>query len=246
MSIFPWPSLYRTSRFKGGPPAPDQPFFAIGDVHGRLDLLDPLLDKLLRQPDPIILVGDYIDRGDDSAGVVKRLHDLRNNKQVICLRGNHEEMLLKFIDKPRKNGRIWLRHGGLQTLASFGIGGVTAASGPDALMQAHSALYEILGDQIAWLAGLPYLWQSGNMAVTHAGADPLSALDAQSHRAMAWGHPAFLKTARTDGNWMIYGHKIMPEVTIHEGKVAIDTGAYLTDRLSAIHVTAGAIMPVKA
>ena len=81
------------------PPSPDAPFFAIGDVHGRLDLLDKVLDQL--QPGPtLVLVGDYVDRGENSAGVLRRLFELSQDgtREVICLKGNHEDMMLRFLD----------------------------------------------------------------------------------------------------------------------------------------------------
>lgn len=244
MSVLQRLSKLRSSRFQGGPPAPDQAFYAIGDVHGRDDLLEPLLTRLLDQAEPIVLVGDYVDRGENSADVLDRLHALRANPQVICLRGNHEEMMLKFLEKPKKHGRIWLRYGGLQTLGSYGIGGITADAGPDDLMQARDALAVALGDQHAWLLRLPYVWQSGNMAVVHAGADPARAIDDQPTRAFAWGHQDFATKCRTDGTWVIYGHVIVPQVNISDGKVAIDTGAYASNRLTAVHVTTGTISVV--
>ncbi len=234
----------RSDKFRGGLPAPDQPFFAIGDVHGRLDLLNPLLDRLMSDSHPIILVGDYVDRGEDSAGVLQKLRHASQGGQVICLRGNHEEMMLKFIARPKKNGRIWLRFGGLQTLASFGIGGLTEQAGPDQLIAARDALCVALGDTLGWLQELPYLWQSGNVAVVHAGADPHLPLDDQSHRALAWGHPDFATVPRQDGIWIIYGHVIVPTAQIENGHAAIDTGAYATGTLTSIKVETGAITPV--
>ncbi|MFQ1699085.1 metallophosphoesterase [Loktanella agnita] len=230
--------------FSGNPPAPAQPFFAVGDVHGRLDLLEPVINRLGEARHPIILVGDYIDRGPDSAGVLRYLQQQSATGQVICLRGNHEDMLLKFLDRPRKHGRVWLRFGGVQTLESFGITGVTAQSEPGALIAARDALLAALGDTRDWLSTLPYAWQSGNVAVVHAGANPHQPLETQSQPALAWGHPDFRHVARSDGLWLIHGHTIVAAPHIVDGRVAIDTGAYATGQLTAVHVTAGAISPV--
>lgn len=227
--------------FHGDPPAPDTPFFAVGDVHGRLDLLAPLLDRLGTSGEPIILVGDYIDRGDDSAGVLRHLQQAMAERHVICLRGNHEEMLLKFIAKPRQNGRLWLQHGGMQTLASFGIEGPSEHADPAQWLAARDALVAALGDTLGWVQALPYLWQSGNVAVLHAGADPRQPLGTQSQKALAWGHPDFHHLPRTDGTWVVHGHTVVPEPQIANGRVGIDTGAYSTGRLTAVRVQAGSI-----
>lgn len=244
MSLFRNVISGRSQMFRGGPPAPEAPFFAIGDVHGRYDLLKARLDALRPKGDEIVLVGDYVDRGDQSAEVLALLYEATQSEQVICVRGNHEEMLIKFVERPRQNGRIWLRFGGLQTLASYGIGGLTEESGPHELIRARDALVTAMGDTLAWLRGLPYLWQSGNVAVVHAGADPHLSLDAQPQRAMAWGHPDFEVYGRKDGIWIIYGHVIVPEPLIENGRAGIDTGAYATGRLTAVRVEAGAITPV--
>jgi len=77
---------------------------------------------------PRVFVGDYVDRGENSADVLRTLFALKDDRKVVCLIGNHEDMMLGFIDDPEKKGARWLRYGGLQTLASFGIGGVTSSS----------------------------------------------------------------------------------------------------------------------
>ena len=74
------------------------------------------------------MVGDYVDRGEDSAGVLRTLFARRDDPKLICLTGNHEEMLLSFLDQPVEKGERWLRYGGMQTLASFGVGGVNPSS----------------------------------------------------------------------------------------------------------------------
>lgn len=112
----------------------------------------------------MVCLGDYIDHGPNSAAV---LHLLQALPGITCLRGNHEEMLLRFLEDPNGRGQRWLRHGGLETLASFGV-----ASGctPDAM---RDDLYVAMGERtVAWLADLPRLFQSGNVAAAHAGADP--------------------------------------------------------------------------
>ncbi|MEL6960637.1 MAG: metallophosphoesterase [Pseudomonadota bacterium] len=217
-------------------PAPDEQISVIGDVHGRLDLLEK---ALAIAPGQIVLVGDYVDRGEDSAGVLRLLLD---RPDLICLMGNHEEMMLKFIDDPARHGAHWLRYGGLQTLASFSVTGVAETSGPEALKAARNGLQAAMGPELeVWLRSLPSSWQSGNVAVTHAGADPALPLAQQHDRVLRWGHSDFVKSPRTDGLWIVHGHVIEEAPQHAAGRINVDTGAYATGRLSWVTLADGAI-----
>jgi len=228
----------REVRCEFGQPAPLIPLAAIGDIHGCADLLERLLSQL--EPDlQVICVGDYIDRGDHSADVLRILHA---KPDIICLKGNHEEMLLNFLEQPETYGRRWFRNGGLQTMASFGIAGLTQTSSDDRLRTVRDALVKAMGDPlIDWLNGLQSGWRVGNLAVVHAGADPALPLDAQPGHVLRWGHPDFMTTPRRDGVWVIHGHTIVAAPAMDEGRVAIDTGAYASGRLTAAVVTDGDI-----
>uniref|UniRef100_UPI003D6A38AB metallophosphoesterase n=1 Tax=Planktotalea sp. TaxID=2029877 RepID=UPI003D6A38AB len=207
---------------------PIAPFIAIGDIHGRLDLLSKLLSEAPKVQ--IVLVGDYVDRGDDSAGVLRLLS---TRPDLICLSGNHEELMLKFIDAPQTHGSHWLRYGGLQTLASYGIAGMTETSSPEAMSEARDALLSAMGeDMLNWLRARPTHWQSGNVAVVHAGADPKIPVTEQSYRTLHWGHPDFRKSPRNDGVLVVHGHTIVDAPQNTNGRISIDTGAYATGRLS--------------
>lgn len=209
------------------PPAPNAPFRAAGDIHGRADLL---ARALARTGPPLICVGDYIDRGPDSATV---LRTLATRPDVTCLMGNHEAMLLAFFEAPDREGPRWLRNGGVETLASFGISPAPDPRSPAALATTAEALRVAMGDALLdWLRGLPSLWQSGNVAVVHAGADPARPLDAQTPETLHWGHPSFPGRRRRDGVWIVRGHVIVPEPHAADGVVSIDTGAWATDRLT--------------
>ncbi|WP_223427525.1 metallophosphoesterase [Tateyamaria pelophila] len=219
------------------PVTPEYPFSAIGDIHGRADLLE----RALRLSDnyPVVCVGDYVDRGDNSADVLRMLY---SRPDIVCISGNHEEMMLDFIEAPDKNGSRWLRFGGLQTLASFGVAGVTEISGDNAMTSARDQLVEAMGQPlIRWMQALPTLWQSGNVAVVHAGADPAIAIDEQTVRSLHWGQSDFAKISRTDGVWVIHGHTIVDTPLAQHGRISIDTGAYATGRLSLAHVELSAV-----
>lgn len=224
--------------------APDQPFYVIGDVHGCDILLAKLLAQIAAEARPetpqIICVGDYIDRGEDSAAVLRRMHllSLKGADTMTCLLGNHEEMMLDFLDNPEKKGARWLRNGGLQTLASFKIGGVSQNTSGPALVQARDQLLGALGDELTdWLRALPTMWSSGNVTVVHAGADPEVPLSNQSRKTLIWGHAAFAVTPRSDGQWVMHGHTITPKIQAEQGRIGVDTGAYATGRLSAVRIS---------
>ncbi|MGI3167304.1 metallophosphoesterase [Pseudooceanicola sp. 200-1SW] len=222
------------------PPAPDQPLLAVGDIHGRLDLLDRLLTRL-DSPDgqwltafPLIFVGDYIDRGEQSAQVLHRLYALSQVRPgVTCLLGNHEQMMLEFLAAPEEKGPRWVRYGGLQTLASFGLGYISENASAAQWREIAERLTEALGPELRrWLEGRPLIWTSGNVTVVHAAADPQRPLDRQERQTLLWGHPDFEGTPREDGQWIVHGHTIVDQPQARAGRIAIDTGAYATGRLT--------------
>ncbi len=230
-----------------GPPAPEETFYAIGDVHGCADPLRRLVDGIMTQEPGtrIVCVGDYVDRGEHSAEVLAYLQSLAPgpDAQVICLIGNHEEMCLKFLDDPEGRSERWLRYGGLQTLASYGIG---LGSGRDPVAL-RDALAEAMGPAtIDWLRALPTRWRTGNVAVVHAGADPWRPIEDQPPKTLMWGHQDFETTPRPDGIWVVHGHTIVDAPLAHDGRIAVDTGAYATGQLTAARISAEGVSFVTA
>ena len=220
--------------------APKTPFFAVGDVHGCLMLMNGLLDQITAHDAdaPVVFVGDYVDRGEDSAGVLRALLAIADDPRITCIRGNHEDMMLDFIDQPDVKGARWLRFGGMQTLASFGVMGINPSSKGDALITAAAALETAMGPQmLAWLRDLDGMWQSGNVAVVHAGADPATPIALQASKTLAWGHSDFDTVPRQDGVWVVHGHTIVEQASAQDGRIAVDTGAYATGALTAAYVT---------
>jgi len=226
--------------------APKRPLYVIGDIHGRDDLLDPVLHKIEGHANgggyDLVTVGDYVDRGEDSAAVLTRLHRLAALPHVTCLMGNHERMLLDFIDDPGKNGRRWIRNGGLQTLASFGVGGLSETAGELALNAGRDQLLMALGPLEPWLRTLSLRFLSGNIAVTHAGADPRLPIENQTEKTLLWGHPAFFQDVREDSIWVIHGHTIVDAALAEAGRISIDTGAYATGQLTAVAISENTII----
>ena len=219
--------------------APEVPFYAIGDVHGRYDLLAPLLDRLLATDDPVVLLGDYINKGPDSAAVLRLVRQATMTGQVIALRGNHEELLLRYLVRPRVLYDTFLGYDGLATLQSFGVGAPEPDGGLREMSRLRNALRARLGDLEDWIAGLPFHFQSGNVVALHAGCDPALPIDAQHPPSFAWGHPKFTKEPRGDGVWVVHGHTPVPAVSIKQKRIAIDTGAHQSGALSAVRIAPG-------
>ncbi len=226
------------------PLAPERSFVAVGDLHGRADLLEELLRLVAARADsraPLVFLGDYIDRGERSAEVLAQLQALQGDgwgAEVICLKGNHEAMMLEFLAAPDAAGRLWLRNGGVQTLASYDI--YPPEDSPDALHEARDALRAALPPGTEdWLRALPLSYRSGNVLATHAGADPHAPPDQQVEIHLLWGHPEFERIPRADGIWVAHGHTIRDHPTAHQGRISLDTGAYATHRLSAAIISEG-------
>ena len=206
------------------PLAPERVVSVVGDVHGCVALLKSLLPQL---PGQVVLVGDLIDRGDESRAV---LDFVIEQQDIVSLMGNHEAMLLAFLDDPIEAGKRWMRNGGLQTLASFGVGGDLSMA---KLPRLRDSLALAMGDdRIDWLRNRPLFWTCGNLVVCHAGADPRRPLVEQS-RTLLWGHPECGRTPRSDGLWIAHGHVIVEEASVGAGVIRVDTGAFAGGPLSA-------------
>ncbi len=224
-------------------PAPDQPVFAIGDVHGRLDLLEQILElidheigsKTLKNP-KLVFVGNLLDHGPDSARVLTRMRELTREfpHNVLCLMGNHEQMCLDFIDAPAARHARWFKDGAGATFASFGVAVPDEGLDGDAAPQMAAALGQAMGeDMVAWLRDRPLMTSSGTLHVVHAAADPRRAMDDQAARVLTWGHPEFLSVTRGDGQWVAHGHTVFDRPVLKDSRISVDTGAWQSGILSA-------------
>lgn len=226
-------------------PCPEQQTYVIGDIHGRADLLEQMLELIdahiggTSATNPkLVFVGDYIDMGADSAVVLQRVRELHDSfpDNVVCLMGNHERMLLDFLDDPATRGPRWMRAGAAETLRSFGVATSDLEDNPDydAFPAAAQALRRRLPTGLLeWVGALPLSYCSGNLWVVHAGADPGHAMEDQSARVLLWGHPEFDSAPRGDGAWIAHGHTEVPAPSAEEGRIATDTGAWSSGRLTA-------------
>jgi len=229
------PACARAFRLPAG-----QRIYAIGDVHGRHDLLVELLETIdhddrSRGPAQTLLVflGDYIDRGPASRSVVDLLMGLVRGRPTICLMGNHEEILLHAAAGQRRAVTLFRQIGGRDTMMSYSIA-------PEIYDQAS------IDDQVAlicnaippahldWMRALPSSHRSGDYVFVHAGLRPGVDLDQQAPADQRWIREEFLDSREDFGAMVIHGHSIQYEVDERCNRIGIDTGAFATGRLTAI------------
>lgn len=234
-------------------PRPDPPVCVIGDVHGRLDLLEQLLAQIAEQPEyaraRIIFVGDLIDRGPDSAGVLARVYALQHAEpeRVFCLMGNHERMLLDFLHEPIIHGPRWIAAGGSETLTSLGLSPWTRRDSTETMAELAKDLRTALTDDfVNWLTTLPLIWREDGLAVSHAGADPAQPLDVQPEKRLLWGAQAPEARLRTDGVWVAHGHTVVTTANAHMQRITVDTGAWRSGRLSAAWIDKNGVSFIEA
>ncbi|MGU3541081.1 metallophosphoesterase family protein [Methylobacterium sp. A54F] len=205
-----------------------------GDIHGRADLLARLHAGLdLRTavlgiaPPMEIYLGDYVDRGRDSRSVIAMLLTRRRRRRIVCLRGNHEVMMLDAI-RDRACLQRWLDAGGSDTLASYGvsppIGECEHADLPSALPAEH----------LAFLQSLPLGLRLGAMYFVHAGVRPGVLLEQQRAEDLLWIREPFLSSDANHGALIIHGHSPVTDVEFLPNRINIDTGAFYTGKLTCL------------
>ncbi len=224
---------------------PGERIYAIGDVHGRADLLAQLLDRIAADlagwegagAPVLIFVGDYIDRGLFSREVVERL--LRVGQEgyaPIFLRGNHEVAMLNFLDRP-ETGPGWFALGGAETLYSYGVRVPAPGASPEALRACARALRAALPQaHLHFFSQLDLLAQRGDYLFVHAGLRPGRALPAQTEQDLLEIRDPFLKSKKKWPFVVVHGHTPVQEVVQDGRRISIDTGAYATGRLSAVRL----------
>ncbi|OWU78011.1 hypothetical protein ATO3_01255 [Marinibacterium profundimaris] len=229
---------------------PHERIYAVGDIHGRHDLLLRMVERIrtdidrLEDPDRpvrLIFLGDYIDRGDQSREVVEELRKLcddatRDDNPVglTCLMGNHEDALLGFIEDPVV-GRRWLQFGGLQTLASYRVRVAGPQSDHKALKDTASALAEAMGEDLPFLRSLPKIHRSGPVVFAHAGLDPEDP-EAEDNGAVLWGQSSFIERGGIEGMRVVHGHYDALQPVLTRRRICVDTGAYYSGRLTAVRM----------
>ncbi|EJN03173.1 metallophosphoesterase family protein [Phyllobacterium sp. YR531] len=216
--------------------------YAIGDVHGRLDLLQEMhrLIHIENQKSPpfdwiVVHLGDYVDRGLQSRGVIDFLIDgQRKNHRILALTGNHDAGFLDFLNTGDTYG-LFARHGGRQTALSYGVNidfnnDQSIASGREALKKAVPTAH------IDFIRRLPRSMVFGDFFFCHAGIRPSVDLDRQDPEDLIWIRSEFLDDMRLQAKVIIHGHTPATEVEVRPNRINLDTGAYASGRLSAIMI----------
>jgi serine/threonine protein phosphatase 1 len=216
--------------------------YAIGDIHGRLDLFQQLLRQLkadvgsrASRSTRIVLLGDLIDRGPQSRQVLElaKLMQRNNQGRVVVLCGNHEDLLLASADGHADAQRLWMECGGDATLRSYGLDPVEFVKlSPE--KRAFTLQKHVGPDMLRWLAGLPTRWRNGDYFFCHAGVRPGVPLEQQKREDLLWIRHEFLESRRHHGAVVVHGHSEAGDVDVTSNRIGVDTGAYRSGELTAV------------
>lgn len=209
--------------------------YAIGDIHGSLPKLRRLLAQCQQhaqgRPMTLVFLGDYIDRGPQSAGVVRYVIELqsRTSDRVVALIGNHEAIALDVIDGAAPE-QYWLGQGGAETLASYRV----------------TRARDLPGDHVDWMRALPSSYDDGSRFFVHAGIDPEKPLDAQDRHDLIWMREPFLSDRRNHGRLIVHGHTPVATRTPdqRDNRLNIDTGAVFGGPLTAAVFASAQVEPI--
>lgn len=215
--------------------------YAIGDIHGRVDLLRRLHERIRGDAEGysgrrvLVYLGDYVDRGEWSRQVIDLLLDEPlDGFETVRLQGNHEDMMSAFLEDA-SIGPAWMFNGGDATLFSYGIGAPPDLIGEErvAAMQQdfRGALPAAHRD---FLRGLLLQHVEGDYLFVHAGIRPGVAQDDQDPQDLMWIRETFLQSEDDHGSCVVHGHTIVEEPEFHPNRIAIDTGAYFSNTLTCL------------
>jgi serine/threonine protein phosphatase 1 len=214
--------------------------YAIGDIHGRLDLLSELLARIssdiaLRPTArPLyVFLGDYIDRGSASRETIDRLIEHGKTHESVFLKGNHELIAIKCLSD-RGLFDQWLRLGGLETLVSYGVPAETLANGKQ-IAELQSAFHGALPQaHFRFFRDLKNSFECGDFFFAHAGVKPNVELSRQKEIDLLWIRGEFLTSTDDFGKIVVHGHTPTHEIEVAPNRINIDTGAFATGRLSCL------------
>jgi serine/threonine protein phosphatase 1 len=225
--------------------ADDRRLYIIGDIHGRSDLLDRMVSAIDRDIDKhgwrenlTITLGDYVDRGPDSRGVIERLANNPFRGEYIALKGNHEILFESFLYQG-SGADFWRPLGGLETLHSYGvpINDLLIGKGVDEAYRALNAA--VPESHRAFLLSLKNSITIGGYFLCHAGVRPNVSLDRQQEKDLFWIRSEFLNSNKDFGKIIIHGHSPNEWPEVKPNRVNIDTGAFATGRLTCLVIEDG-------
>ncbi len=214
--------------------------YAIGDVHGRRDCLDDLLirigeDERARGPaqTTLVLLGDLVDRGPESRGVIERLSQLAEVRPCVFLMGNHEEVFIDAWEGDEAAARLFHRIGGRETLLSYGVTVADYDAADFGRLLVLLATY-VPAEHIGFLRQFRDTYRSGDYLFVHAGIRPGTPLEEQRPAELRWIRDRFLDDPRDHGFIVVHGHSITAEVEERPNRIGVDTGAYASGKLTAV------------
>lgn len=218
--------------------------YAISDIHGRLDLLDKLLEKVRtdRTLRPTIrcvflFLGDYIDRGRSSRQTIERLIQLAADVECVFLRGNHELFALRCLSDPLLFDQ-WMRLGGHETLLSYGV--PLKALNRTSVAEMQAAFHEAISqNHLNFFRDLQDTFVCGDFFFVHAGVKPGVALARQKQNDLLWIRDEFLTSQDDFGKIIVHGHTPVQTVDVRRNRINIDTGAFATGCLSCLVLERG-------
>lgn len=223
---------------------PDTRVYAVGDVHGQLALLERLMARIREdaarrttQRSVLVFLGDYIDRGPDSAGVIDYLvHKLPPDFEAHCLLGNHEHALLAFLEDPAALPQ-WLLNGAAETLMSYGVEPPSEYDDEQAFARCRDTLAAAMPTlHRSFLEGLKLYVELGDYLFVHAGIRPGVPLDRQSRRDMLWIRNGFLDCDDDLCRIVVHGHTPVQKPEVRRNRFGIDTGAWAYGCLTALRL----------
>ena len=219
----------------------DTRLYAVGDVHGCTDLLDRLREEIRRDaasaPESrkiVVYLGDYVDRGADSAGVLTALTERPlDGIEQVCLKGNHEDLLLKFLDDPGVCA-LWLANGGRATLRSYGLEVDEAGAAASAAALSAELRARLPDAHLRFLQALPMTYRAGGYLFVHAGIRPGIELSQQAEDDLMWIRDPFLRSPYDHGYVVVHGHSPVDAPEVRFNRINIDTGAVWSGCLTAL------------
>jgi serine/threonine protein phosphatase 1 len=221
-----------------------QAIYAIGDVHGRLDLLEDLLARIRDDADrhpadaarTLVFLGDYVDRGPESRGVVEAvMADPLPGFATVRLLGNHEEAMLSFLDG-ESDGLDWLSFGGLETLLSYGVPLRSLPSTTEAVQALQQSLLEAVPEShVSFFRNCALHHTVGDYVFVHAGVRPGISFERQSQTDLLWIRDDFLRARiPLPGRVVVHGHTICDLPQNRDHRINVDTGAFVSGRLTCL------------
>ncbi|WP_242130217.1 metallophosphoesterase [Sphingobium sp. Sx8-8] len=214
--------------------------YAVGDIHGRCDLLDEMLEKIANDSHAysgeceVIFLGDYINRGPASAQALDRLSSLAStSSRYRFLMGNHEEIFLRVLNREHDMLKLFIHMGGRPTILSYGINASTYRTANYEDLETI-IINHVPHEHIEFIGRLESQVIRGDYLFVHAGVDVSKDIEAQDPRVTRWIRKGFTHSEQQCEKTVVYGHTVYCDVHQRIGRIGIDTGAYASGKLTAI------------